>query len=58
MEKRDWTVPEMVEKTGLHRSTFSLLLKNGVMKGHKRAGRWFVSDEEFKRWLATRKDDS
>lgn len=55
MEKRDWTVPEMVEHTGMHRSTFSYLLKRGIMKGVKRAGRWFVSDDEFKRWLEARK---
>ena len=52
--RRDWTVKELAERAGVDPSAIRHALAAGRLKGYKRAGAWFITDEEARRWLAER----
>ena len=51
---RDWTTQELAEEAGLKPSRIRQLLISKDIKGVKRAGAWFISDAEARRWLELR----
>jgi 8-oxo-dGTP pyrophosphatase MutT (NUDIX family) len=51
---RDWTARELAEEAGLTDARIRQLLISGELEGRKRAGVWFISEEEAQRWLEER----
>lgn len=52
---RDWTVNELAEEVGLTDARIRQLLISGELKGRKRAGIWFIDDEDAQRFLEKRR---
>lgn len=52
--RRDWTVKELAKRAGVDPSTVRHALLAGRLKGYKRAGAWFIPDDEARRWLYER----
>ena len=51
---RDWTTQELADKANLKPSRIRQLLIRGDIRGEKRAGAWFIPDNEARRWLDLR----
>ncbi len=48
----DWTAQELAEEAGVDPSYIRHEIRNGRLEATKRAGAWFIADEEAQRWLA------
>lgn len=52
--RQDWTVKELATEAGVDPSYIRHLLIDKKLRGYKRAGAWFIPDEEARRWLEER----
>ena len=53
---QDWTTEELAAEAKLNPSRIRQLLLSGEIRGVKRAGIWFIPDDEARRWLDKRNE--